>query len=629
MAEQWVELEADKITVLDVQKILGQVNDDQWVISACVDRIVETIPVQRALLSLGLARSDGVVERCSNIIALSLEQQHTDALLSHFENAPADAQLCYLRSILLQRLDRLNTYVDMEMVLPKKSEMLVDEEMEEWEDDPWADGNDRSEPMAQPPISEAPISLSQFMGNDILWSACELASASALEALRILMKRHTSSLWPSRFKILQCIPGHVQPSNCWDLFPSLNTTTNEETVLVQDSWRQPDFVERPDTQMVLRKLNERSALQYIYPGRAISFTPIEYPLSADAISIWYEDRVNDIISNTGMIDVALALVQHAAAQGIPSLDEFGEDLSLLSRLVYDAPQGQEMHEDWTLQRWFSMDPMAIVNAYLAYSTPATLAKDIRCLVLPYLYVLEAREERVGHPDPSLPTRILYDYILTTSLNNVAAIFDASKPTLLRAQRIIKNDEEMARLALACLYGSNSSDKWATMNTIFECLPAWEIPKDEDSNARAADTTVASLGQFVTPSTNQPPATSKDLLIFFKPLPFASLSRALDILDVHLESGEILSRWNVSAPLRWFLQSSGDVNEQRARANKMARRAGEKGDSLKGIEDWQWLLQDMLKLSGNGDPFARGAFCLLTKEEVMTIFLSGLLCTGST
>lgn len=633
MAEQWIELKADSITAFDVQHILGQVDDDHWVVSACVDRIVDNIPAQRALLNLGLARSDSVIERCTSIIALSYEQQndqHKDALLSHFENAPVDAQLCHLRSILLQRLDKLNTYVEMEMVFPKKSELTVDEEMEEWEDDPWADGNDRSpsEPMTQPKSPDLPpFPVSEFLSRDVLWSACELASLAALDSLQILMQRHASALLPARFKVLQCIPVHVRPSMHSNLFPSLNNVTNEETVLVQDSWRQqPDFVERSETQRVLRKLN-KSFPEYA-DSEMIPFVPVERPLSASALSLWYKDRVDSIISNTGMIDVALELVQHAAAQGIPFLDELGEDLSLLSRLVYDAPQDQEMLEDWTLERWRSMDPMAVVNAYLACSTTATLAKDIQCLVMPYLYVLEARKERAGHPDPLLPTRILYDFILTTSLDNVAAIFEASKPTLLKAQRIIKDDEEMARLALACLYGNNSSDEWATMSTIFECLPAWDVSKDEDSNTHTVDTTVASLGQFVTPSTNQPPATPKDLLIFFKPLPFASLSRALDILDVHLESGEILSRWSVFVPLRWFLQSSGDINEQRALANRMARQAGGKDGRLNGIEDWEWLLGDMLKLTGNGDPVARGAFCLIPKEEIMKIFLSGLLCTGS-
>ena len=41
-------------------------------------------------------------------------------------------------------------------------------------------------------------------------------------------------------------------------------------------------------------------------------------------------------SVSGMVDQALSLVQHAASQGVPGLDEIAEDLLLFSRLVYDA-----------------------------------------------------------------------------------------------------------------------------------------------------------------------------------------------------------------------------------------------------------------------------------------------------
>ena len=167
-----------------------------------------------------------------------------------------------------------------------------------------------------------------------------------------------------------------------------------------------------------------------------------------------------------------------------------------------------------------------------------------------------------------------------------------------------------------------------MSRIFECLPAWEDAGNEDAEADAAETTIASLGAFVTPTTSRPRCTPSDLLIFFKPLPWSSLSHALDILDVHLESGEILSRWGVPAPLTWFLQSNDDIQEQRAWANRLARRADAAEDRLETQEDWEWLLEDMIKLAGSGDSNARGAFCLLSRDDVVRIFFGGLLSTGS-
>ncbi|KAF8167770.1 secretory pathway protein Sec39-domain-containing protein [Crassisporium funariophilum] len=637
MATQWTSLQDSELTPENIHQTLDSVADDVWVASACVDRALNDTVAQHTLLTLGLSRTDRVVESCNDVLALaSPSRQHPstfkhDTLVAHFRTVPADAQLCALRSTLLRRLDRLNTYVEMEKEFLESYEMDVDEEVEEWEDDPWADGAGASAPRSTgqtQSTSPPPISLSDFLQNDLVWSACELGSFQALAALRILFRKHTSVLWPYRFKVLECIPEHTHPSLCRDIFPTLDSQNNLEAVTVQDKWRpEPDFSELVETQTAVNDSNAIST-NVNDTDTPIDCTPTPNPLNAEEISTWYKNRVNGIISSTGMVDVALSLVQHGASQGIPYLDELGEELSLLSRLVYDAPQGQHTADDWTLSRWYSMEPLAVVRAYLAHSTPKTLSRDISRLVMPYLFVLETRAERAGSPDPTLPNRILHEYILSAPLQTAAAVFDASKPTLPTAQRIIKNDEDMARVALACMYGSDSLDEWSTMSNIFECLPVWDIAREEDGDEEAADTTVASLGAFVTPSTNRPHCTPKDLFLFFKPLAFTSLSRALDILDVHLESGEILARWSVPAPLRWFLQSSGDVNEQRSWANRMARRAGGNKDRLKGQEDWDWLLEDMLKLTGNSDPTSRTAFCLLSREEVMGIFLSGLLSTGN-
>jgi hypothetical protein len=329
-----------------------------------------------------------------------------------------------------------------------------------------------------------------------------------------------------------------------------------------------------------------------------------------------------------MVDIALALIQYGASQGIPGLDELGEELSLLSRLVYDTLQPDEITDDWTLARWCTLDPPAVLRTYLSHSTPDSLPKDISRLVLPYLYVLEARAERAGTPDPSLPNCLLYDFILSSRLELVASVFDASKPTLPVPQRIIKDEEDLARLALACLYGSGSLNEWPTMSRIFECLPAWDYPHDEDNDEDAADTTITSLGAFVAPTTSRPHVSAVELMAFFKPLHVASLSRALDILDVHLEAGEIFSRWSVPAPLKWFLQSNDDAKEQRAWANRMARRAGGAHDQLKSVEDWEWLLEDMIKLTGKSETGIKNAFGHLSEDEVLRIFLGGLLSTGS-
>ncbi|KAJ7596927.1 secretory pathway protein Sec39-domain-containing protein [Mycena floridula] len=607
--ERWIGLSDGELDVAIVQDIFKNVSDDIWVVSACLDRLLDNVAVQRALLEVGLSRTEKVVERCQDAIAQNESIPEQEALVSHFQHSSDDAQLCHARSVLLERLDRLNIFTELCHVEPK-----VDDDGDAWEDDAWD-----NEPQDEP--SPAPIPLPRFLTDEILHISCLFALQQQFSALQMIQERCEAQFWPYRFTILNSIPRHVHPSNFQHLLPAVENDIEQRWI--SKPWR--ETVDFSETNAVRAAV---AALEIIPPRPSPQTRPQSAPLSSVELSDWYQRLVNDIISSTGMVDIALGIVQHGAARGVAGLDELGEELSLFSRLVYDTNQDEDEDQDdtWSLETWRSMDPPAIVRAYLSHSTPESISQDISRLVMPYLLVLELRAERAGTPDPSIASRLLYDYILECNLPLVAAIFEASKPTLPHAKRLIKNDEDLARLALACLYGSDSRDEWQTMSSIFECLPAWNAQVD-DGTGDSLDATISRLGAFVTPSTSGSHPTPKSLLEFFQPLSLSSLSHALDILDVHLESSEILSRWHVAAPLRWFLQSRDNAAEQRAWANRMARRAGGSEEQLLVVSDWEWLLEDMIKLSGGGDGGLRGAFGLLSREEVVQIFFAGMLSTG--
>ena len=647
---QWAALPDPDISLDNVEQLLRPIQDDLWVSAACVDRILDDAAVQRALLDLGVERTAGAMRRARSVASRITSEDDDDAgeregsvedagapgrlarhasLVSYFADEPVDAQLCRIRAVLLERLDRLNTWVEICQEAPVEDESEEEPIDEEWEDDPWADDSAAPASATTPKSGKAPVPLSDFLVTNTVETACLFASQEYFAALGILTKRHGPTLWPFRFIILDCIPEYALASDYRDLRPSCDTSTNIEQKPRSNPWRrETDYSETPACAQALEECGVPLPVSPVV-SESQKIPPTLELLSSSSLSAWYLRRVNYVLAATGTVDAALALVQHAASQGVPGLDEVGEDLSLIARLVYDAPQSEESAvEDWSLERWRSMAPSEVIRAYLAHSTEASIAQDIHKLVMPYLFVLESRAERAGQPDASLATRLFYDYILDAPLDIVAAIFEASKPTLPLGQRVIRDDQDMARLALASLYGSERLDEWPTMSRIFECLPAWDTPEGNEDEADETDTTISSLGDFVTPSTTQPRVTPSDLFLFFKPLPTTSLSRALDVLDVHLESGEILSRWSVPAPLRWFLRSNSNIGEQRSRANRMARRANAADDKLDTQEDWEWLLEDMLKLSGSGESGSRSAFCLLSRDDVIRIFFSGLLSTGS-
>lgn len=622
MANPWSTLTDEELTPESVHTHLDSNNDDRWVAAACFDRLVPDTATQRTLIDIGLQRSASALTRSYDIYCNTASTSNTNLLLDHFRREPLDAQVCHIRAHLRERLDKLNTYVELQKELVAKgSEGEVDDE---WEDDPWADEEDLQHKGIQedkPTI----LPLPNFLADDLPVTALSLAAQEQLSALGVLVEHHGDILFPHRFTVLESIPEHVPPSHYRQFLPIYDPLKEcERQWSSKHSRSDTDWTGNPDVQSILEQVGIMPLpSQERIPGA------VETPLSSSALLRWYRDQIDRIISRTGDLDTALALTQHGASSGLSGLDEIGEDLSLLSRMVYDTPRPAMEDEDHTLSGWSKLSPSEVIMSYLFDSTPATIVKNIQRLVIPYLFVLESRAERSGSPDPSLRNRLLYEYIVNASLEMAAPIFEASKPTLPAVERLIKDDEDLARIALALLYGSDSLDEWAIMSRIFECMPAWDSVYVADAGEEdEANTTIASLGAFLVPSTTQPRVTSSDLLLFFQPLHASSLSRALDVLDVHLESGEILSRWNVPARLRWFLQSADDENEQQSWARRMARRAGGSSDEPDSPEEYEWLLDDMIKLSNTGESGLRSAFGLIPKDNVISIFLSGLLNSGS-
>ncbi|KAG8747265.1 hypothetical protein FRC10_001881 [Ceratobasidium sp. 414] len=653
---RWIDLTDDELTPELVRETLLPLEDDVWAAAACADRILKDVGTQSALLELGLVRTGQAGEKVQHALEelngkSDEERDKSDEETENKEEgekadegqgaAKADPDLLKraltedetsrrllgLRLVLLRRLDLTRTYGELVANGALLSQLAPKADAGD-EDDPWAEvGEDEERSLSN---DESPfMSLVDFLTTDIVYTALLFASVQRFSALKVLFTRHLTDLFPFRLLILESIPVHVPPVEYVDLLPSCNYSTMQEETRLSQPWRDTqDWVERANVQAALAETGIQDFPQFDLVGAAERPTMgiQDKLLGAEELAGWFKRRVK-AIDELGLVDVALEFVQHAAALAVTGLDAEGEELSLLARLVYDVPipEDKSGDEDWTLDKWRDMDPAAVVRAYLKYSTSTTIVADIRRLVTPYLFVLDARRQREQSTPSELAQNpsdeLLYGWLLGAPLELAAAVFIGSKADLPAAQRVIQKDEDLARLALACLYGSDALDAWPTMSSIFECLPAWEISDSEldGPDADEADTTLASLAAFVTPTTARPTTAPADLYAFFRPLPARALSRALDILDVHLESGEVLARWGVPAPLRWFVQSAKDPNLQRSWATRMARRGGGDGGEM--------LLDDMIKLSGGSLGDLRGAFGMLKRDEVVKIFFEGLLSAG--
>lgn len=337
----------------------------------------------------------------------------------------------------------------------------------------------------------------------------------------------------------------------------------------------------------------------------ISIPPTDYlnVLPSDEnMSNWYITRAIKMDTVGRQLDNALSLIQHGAARGVLGLDKIGEDLILLLRMA-------EYNHTVGLLDFQEMSYEDSVRAYLAGSTPQDFPIRIKNALLPYLYVLESRNERqTGVTDNDFHERLLVNILFRAEMDMVLSLIEASRPDLSTSERVIKDDKLLVAISLTLLYTTARSDIIDTIQRVFECMPAWE----GGMNCRLRD--------FVDLSKEG----GLEVVQRLKRLDIPQLGSLLDHLDIHIESIEILARWSINLSLSKLELS--DYDQQLTWARMLTRRSvGTLGENIESGSEWEALLDDMVKLSSSDDGRALG---LLEQDLVIRTFFSGLLNSAS-
>src|SRR6266404_448211 len=160
--QRWIDLSDDHLESSTIHDILGAITDDLWVVAAIADRIIDIPTLLTDLLGIALKRSESTVERLQAFFALRDARETSDlvgqsptsvddGMVSYFCENPSDARMCLLRSLLLDRKDRLDTFSEM---FAATVEAPAESDNPDW-DDPWFDTADieseqQSDPSAPP-----------------------------------------------------------------------------------------------------------------------------------------------------------------------------------------------------------------------------------------------------------------------------------------------------------------------------------------------------------------------------------------------------------------------------------------------------------------------------------------------
>ncbi len=157
--QKWIDLSDDHLESSTIDDTLSPITDDLWVVAAIADRIIDNSTLLTDLLGVALKRSEGTVERLRASFVLQDAHETSDFggqspssvdddMVSYFCENPSDSRMCLLRSLLLDRKDRLVTFSEM---FAATVEAPAESDNPEW-DDPWLDTADiESEQQSDPP----------------------------------------------------------------------------------------------------------------------------------------------------------------------------------------------------------------------------------------------------------------------------------------------------------------------------------------------------------------------------------------------------------------------------------------------------------------------------------------------
>lgn len=441
-----------------------------------------------------------------------------------------------------------------------------------------------------------------FRDANLVAQAMEYARMENSVALRTLFSRHTDEIIAYRLAILSEIPETADPSN-FDLPQVLDG--QEAEWIVKDGWDE----------------ETRDTIEH----ESLAYPAHEYPTSADTIAQWYMDRCM-AANRMGLCSQALEWARYAQAMGVADLKEQQKRLDWLCKYVYTSGNVTDHAGNLIdLDVFDRISSYEIMEGLLQRTDASRIVDDMLGLVIPWLNQIKTRPRKHQMEDEEedeeeRPEMLLYRWLLDTAarhLDWICLVLEQSKPTLPDDERIIKDDLDLSRLALALCYTIEGDIH--LLVRIFECLPVfdlWEIGDAQEGEEQVSS--IASLG------TQQSPL---GLFLALQSVKYHGLTQMMDTLQNHLSSAEVLSRYHASVPLSYFL-TTPSVESQRQLCIRMASQAAggveEGGKQFDSDNDWRELLDDMMRLRGveNDDVFG-----LLSRTEVFEIFFTSLLRNG--
>eukprot|EP01116_Phalansterium_solitarium_P023335 TRINITY_DN8107_c1_g1_i1.p1 TRINITY_DN8107_c1_g1~~TRINITY_DN8107_c1_g1_i1.p1 ORF type:complete len:2417 (-),score=769.50 TRINITY_DN8107_c1_g1_i1:100-7350(-) len=504
--------------------------------------------------------------------------------LKHSQTTPIDpsalfrdseeAQLSLHRLVFLRFLDRLDSYTAI-----YKGEYNADD---------WA----------------------RFRERDAIEMAVAYAQDENYHALQVLFTYHGDDTLPYRRLILGKIPETAAPADYEHLLSELELDAdayaedeldNRERTWSQKSWRKAaDWVEASaivarlglsleDSRSLtaLKAAQARSgsasAKKDARPAPACAVVPADYkpayPILSVGLTEWYIRRAREIDARSGQVDNAVSLLALADKHDVENIEAELTLMRMLATLVYECGL-----VDMSVEKLEAMSEYDRFELLLRDSTADTIVDNLTSRAS----ALIAQDD--DNADPSHEPMLLR-YLLKLSrdgrMDLVRAVVHRSRPApeVAAAGRIIKDDERLMEWTLACVYENPKSGPWNVISDIFTCMPL----RDREA-AHAAR--------------------------------YERLHDRVDAFDAHLTAAELLSKYNLAPPLKFFVDLGSDAARQESARQLIVKACLQSVQAKPAVTaaHWTQLLQDLLALQTK-------VFSFIPVKEIYTQYVQSVLKAG--
>ncbi|KAL5982892.1 hypothetical protein ACLOJK_016971 [Asimina triloba] len=411
----------------EIRKILPNINDQNFIASECIKRVGPTEESVKALLSYGL--------RITDKYQFSEAEDERESINWHFRT---------VRLQLLQYRDKLETFVGINMgrfSAPEYYKFRV------------------------VPLNEA---------------AANLAESGKIGALNLLFKRHPYSLAPYMLDILAAIPETVRVQTYSQLLPGRSPPNI--VALRERDWvecdRMINFINKESIH------NERS----IQPGTELilkQFKGLVWP-SVTELSLWYRSRAREIDALSGQVDNCVSLVGFACQKGIVELQQFHEDLSYLSQLIYSDVCDDEISFNISVAAWEQLADYEKFKTMLKGVKEVMVVGRLLGKAIPFMNrisctVVSPSED--GKQTDSFLIRWLKEMAAENELDICLTVIEEGCRNFL-ADGIFKDKIEAVETTLQCIYLCTLTDRWNLMTSVLLKLPQITLRGDTDGYLEA-------------------------------------------------------------------------------------------------------------------------------------------------